>query len=173
MINYYSLNSYQKINYIVQNVQTFTAILGIIGSILNICVFRRARFRHVSYSIYFIVMSCSDIIMMAHSFRHWSRFVLGYNLDLVHQFFCSFNDYQPIVAACTSFFLLTVIAFDRMVTIVYHNRLSLVKKRWFQFTLIVAVVIYALLVHLKMPLNYRLIQINQTYSVKCLNYDSI
>lgn len=162
MIDYYSLNFYQKVNFIVQNIQTFSAILGIIGSILNICVFLRPRLRRASYSIYFIAMSCADIVMMAHTFRHWSRFILGFDMDAINQFFCSFNEYQPFVAGYTSLWLLTVIAFDRMINIVYHNRLIIFKKRWFQLALTATVLIYCLLVHIKLPLNFRLILVNQT-----------
>lgn len=162
MIDFSSLNFYEKVNYIVQNIQTLAAILGIIGSALNILVFwRSSRLRRVSYSTYFIAMSFADIIMMAHTFRHWSRIVLGFDLDLLGPFFCSFNEYQPIVAGYTSIWLLTVIALDRMVSIVYPNKHAVFKKRWFQFALISLVVVYCSLIHIKLPLNFRLIKLDQ------------
>lgn len=162
MLDFNSLHYEQKVNYIVQNVQAFIAVFGIIGNVLSICVFLRKRFRQFSYSFYSIIMACFDIVVLLHSIRHWAALVLEADIDLVAPFLCSVGEYQPYVCITVSLWLLALISLDRLLTIQYTNRFKLFKKRWFQATLAACLLIYSLLLHIQLPLYYKLTAVNGT-----------
>lgn len=104
-------------------------------------------------------MAISDTISLMHTFRHWSRTVLGFNIDLISVGLCTLNCYQRYIADHTSIWLLTLICADRFFSIVYQNRFNLFKKRSFQITMVIAVVIFSALININMPLNYQLKEI--------------
>ena len=132
VLNYYNLNTLQQLNYIFQNIQVLVGIFGIIGNVLNITVFMRKRFKNLSFSFYNIVLGVIDIIVLLHTFRHWAAFMFDADIDLVSQFFCTIDEYQPLIASHCSLLVLTLISVDRLITIAYPNRLNVIKKKWFQ-----------------------------------------
>ena len=133
LLNYYSLNYYQQLTYIFQNLQIVVAAIGIVGNVLNFVVFMRKRFSNFSFSFYSKIMVVTDIIVLLHSFRHWAAFMFDDgNIDLVAQFFCTIDEYQPYVTSFISLWLLSLISVDRLITIAYPNRFNVIKKKWFQ-----------------------------------------
>lgn len=160
----------QRAKVVIMNLQVVIAFFGIIGSILTICVFRQKRLKNSSYSAYFRTIAVFDCIVVVHSFRHWARVILGYNIDLVSPILCKLNEYQPYVAANSQLWLLTVILADRLVTVVYHNQMTFFKKRWFQRLLVSTVLVYCSLVHLILPLNFELKLKKVVLSSYSLNY---
>lgn len=149
-------NIYQEISLIVVNLQALIGALGIVGNLLTYFVFQRKRLKNASYSLYYRTVAILNCLVLAHTFRHWIRIVFGFDLNLVSRFFCITNEYQPHVAGLSSLWLLTVVLFDRLVAVVYHNKLVVLKKRWFQYTVIAIVIIYSGIIHSIMPLKYRL-----------------
>lgn len=156
IINFSDLNYYQRVNYVFVNIQALIGIVGIVGNVLTYCVFARKRLRNASYSFYSRALVIIDSSLLVHTFRHWARFTLDFNLDLVSSFLCKIDEFLPHSAGIASLWLLTVILTDRLVTIINHNQETVFKKKWFQASLVTAVVIYSVLLHIMMPLNYRL-----------------
>ena len=163
----YMKNYYQQLNYIFQNVQILFGFLGIVNQLLIICVFHRKRLRNHSYAFYSITMACFDLIACLHTFRHWAAFMFDANLDLVAQFFCAIGEYQPYAAGTSSLWILVLVSLDRLVTIVYPNRLQLIKKRWFQAVLVMIVIVCNLLIHIQLPLYYTLQTLNDSNRTVC------
>lgn len=159
MLDFNTLNGYQKATYVFQHLQAFVSLLGVIGNLLIICVFCRRSLRKYSYSFYSKAMAVSDIIVVSHSFRHWARFMFDADIDLVAPFLCSINEYQPYVTVGLSLWILFLISIDRLVTIVYPNRFKLLKQRWCQALLVVAVTIINMAIFIEMPLNYSIVSI--------------
>lgn len=136
LLNYYNLNYLQQLNYIFHYLQIVISIIGIIGNVLNMIVFMRKRFANLSFSFYNKVLGVIDIIVLLHSFRHWAAYMFDSDIDLVSQFFCTIDEYQPLIASHCSLLLLTLISVDRLITIAYPNRFNIIKKKWFQSILI-------------------------------------
>lgn len=151
-----STSVYKKISFVVMNMQACVGFIGIMGSILSICVFSRKPLKNSSYSMYFRVMAIIDCIVLIHVYRHWARVMLGFDIDLYSPLLCKLNEYQPFVAAHIQLWLYTIILADRLVIVVYHYKFTFVKKRWFQQLVIAIVFVYCLLTHLIMPFNYEL-----------------
>lgn len=162
MKNFQNLNLYQKLNFICVSIQAFLGLIGIASNILAIFVLKKKTLNSYPYSLYWRIMACSDILILLHTFRHWTNFVLDFDLNLVSTFFCKTNDYQPFVASCLSTWLLALISFDRLSAIVYPRRFKTLKKRWFQIILVLILITYSLLVNIQLPIYYRLEERNDT-----------
>ena len=161
MLDFNSLTSFQKGTYIFQHLQAAFSLIGVLGNILVICVFSRRSLKKYSYSFYSKAMAISDIVVLCHSFRHWARFMYNADIDLVSPFLCAINEYQPYVTVCLSLWILMLISIDRLATVVYPNRLKIIKERWCQAALVALVTIVNLLIFLEMPLNYTIVTIPQ------------
>lgn len=166
MLNFENLNNYQKISFTFIQIQAVIGIIGIIANLLTILVFAHKRLKHTSYSVYYRAMAAFDTFLLLHTFRHWLRFNLGFDLDILSPILYKFGEYQPHVAGHTSLWLLTVILVDRLIIIVYRNRIRLIKQRFFQIILIFIIFFYSSLLHLILPFNYELthekVQFNST-----------
>ena len=160
--NMVDANFYELGNSLSKHVQALIGLVGIITNTLAIFVFEQKKLKKHSYSIYWKLKACSDSLLLLHTFRHWARYFLNVDIDLISPLFCRFNEYQPYVAANISLWLETLITFDRFVTIVNPNRLQLVKHRPFQIATISLIVLYSFLLPINLPLNFRLIEVNGT-----------
>ena len=158
----------KNINYILVNIQAVLGLLGIAGNVLTICVFSRPSLKNYSYSFYWRIMAFSDIILLIEAFKNWSYFVFdisGSYSMLIHIYYCIFGDFLTYWTGYVTVWLHTIISIDRLLIIAYPNRLLIFRKRWFQLTLVLILVIYSGLLNLRMPLNYRLETVNSTSNI--------
>ena len=161
MANYESMNYYQKLTFIFQNIQLVIAIIGIIGGILNICVFSRKALKSVSFSFYMKAISLCNIIASIYTIRK--------NLDTESIFFCKTDDYQAISVAL---WLINVISVDRMTTFVYSNnhRLQIFNKKWFKVAILLILIVCALIII--MPLKNEIPLVTGSTIQMCMSPDS-
>lgn len=153
--------SIKELCVLIQNLQLIVGIIGIVGNILTIFVFRRKALRDYSYSFYIRSMAFSDTVMLTHTIKHWFALVLNLDIELTSPIICILSEYQPFVAGTFSIWMITLISIDRLAAVVYPNRTPpIIKQRWFQATLVAILLIYSLLTHLILPLNYELIELN-------------
>lgn len=152
------MSVYKNIVYVFQNIQLVIAIIGIVSNMLAICVFSSRRLSQASYSVYFRLVALIDCFILAHAFRLWLKFVNEFDLDVLGSFWCKTNNYLPYSFAQTSLWLMTVILLDRLLIVIFrnNNRLSFLKQRWFQISVFLFFLVYSLLVHSIMPINYQL-----------------
>lgn len=162
MDRFANLDKYQKIAFVSQNVQVVLGIIGIIGNMLAFAVFLRKPFRKNSYAFYFRLLSWTESFVLLHTFRHWTRVVLGMDLNLVGALCCRLNEFHPFVSAATSNWLRILILTDRCIQIIYPNKFKFIKTRLFQIGAVLLIVTYNVSLHIKLPLNYRLESINST-----------
>ena len=176
MLNYNSLNINQQVTFIFQCIQFLVGLIGIIGNIIVFIVFSRPNLKKHSYSFYCRVLAIIDIGVFIFTFKNWASYVLEANLDIVSPFFCSINLFLIYILGGQSILMLTFITADRMLTIVYMNRFSFLKKRWFQWLIIFIGVVYNVLLNLMLPINNRLIEIdlgtNSSQSIKLCFLDT-
>ena len=160
MLNYSNLNIYQQVTYIFQCIQLIVSVIGIIGNILEFIVFSRPNLKKHAYSFYCRVMAIIDIGVLVFSLKNWASYVLEANLDIVSPFFCSISQLVIYTLVGQSILTLTFITADRMLTIVYSNRITFLKKRWFQWLIIFIGIVYNVLINLMPLINIRLVEID-------------
>lgn len=150
------LNTYQKTTVILINLQALIGLIGIVGNMLTFCVFLRKPLRKHSYSFYFRIMSWTDTFIIVVTFRHWLRIVLNVDLDLLGPLFCRLNEYQPYLVASTTIWLRNLILFDRVIRVVYPAHFAVIRRKRFQITAVSIIFVSSALLHILIPLNYRL-----------------
>lgn len=149
------MRKYDELIVIFQNLQAIIGFIGIVGNIINIVVFSRKSFQKYSYSFYHQAMSFNDILLLAHTFRYWLALVLNLEVNSSSVVTCLINDYHLYVAISVSLWLRTIILIDQINSIVYLNRFKLLRKQWFQVTLVALVVLLSFILHLTFAFNPR------------------
>ena len=160
-----STNSvYENVMLVFGYFELVIGLVGVIGNILVIIVFSRQSLRNYTYSFYSRAMAISDICLMSFPIIDWVGSNLGANLLMVSQMFCKIIEFMPPFFGLFSLNMLTLIAIDRMVTIVYPKRFLVMKKLWFQCLMIVIAILIVLSTSIITALNYDLIELNQPNS---------
>ena len=153
-------DDYKIVNTVFKFIQAPIGLIGIVCNILAILVFQRKQLKKYSYSFYWKCLACLEILILLHTFRHWTRHFLNFDIDLISPFFCRFNEYQPFVAGTAAICVESLITLDRFFTIIHGKRFKIVKQRSFRFVSISVIIIYSLLLNIGLPINYRLDQIS-------------
>ena len=168
MLDFNILNYYQRVTYIFKWLIGILGFIGVISNILAICVFSRKSLRKYSYSFFCVIMAISDVFLLLHLFRHWASYLLQADLSSSSQFFCTMDTYTENTAATFSLWMLTVISFDRLFTVVYPNRFQIFKKRWFQVLIVVVLLVYNIAINLPLAIGYQIVNyyINPYVSIK-------
>lgn len=152
MLDFSQLSSVSRVKYVFKYISILIAILGIPCNILTFTIFLRRRFRTHTFSFYMRVTCVVDSIVLAHSFRHWAADVLEANIDLVADLLCRLNEYCLLfVNASVSVWILVLIAFDRLVTIAFPLRFSILKKRIFQASVVTGIYVFSFLLYIPTP----------------------
>ena len=139
-------------------------IIGFIGNVFVIIVFSRKSLRKYSYSFYCLIMAISDICFLSYTFKDWSAQIFGAKLELVGTLICKIVFLLPSYFDDFSTHILTIISIDRMISIVYSRRFTIIKKRWFQSLVVAIVALLVLSRHLILPIYANIIEVNQTNS---------
>ena len=155
---------YDRILSAFQYIQFVFGIIGAIGNVLVIIVFSQKSLRKYAYSFYCLIMAISDIGFMSYTFIDWIGFNFGAKLELVGTFFCKIVYLIPSFFADFSTHLLTIIAIDRMISIVYSRRLLFIQKRWFQSLIVAISALFVMSKHIILPLYSNIIEIPITNS---------
>ena len=89
-------------------------VLGIIGNLFNIVIFRRKKFRSNSCSLYFIAYSINNIMSLTNGLLLWSL-LFGFQFDLENTsvIFCKIRRYFTHVCFLLSSCLLTTASINR------------------------------------------------------------
>ena len=152
----FNVSEYEGLRKAFKFIQAPIGLIGIVCNILAILVFQRKQLKMYSYSFYWKCLACFENLILLHTFRHWTRNFLNFDIDLITPFFCRFNEYQPFVFGTAAICVESLITLDRFLTIIYGKRFNILNQRSFRFVSISAIIIYSLLVNISLPLNYQL-----------------
>lgn len=140
--------------------------LGVLSNTLAFAVFMRKEMRKFSFSFYFKIMAISDIIALIMPFRHWAEFVFKYQqIENQSPFVYKMYQFSYHVASSISMWTLSLIAFDRMLTIVFPRKFPLLKKRSIQIVLVSIVCIVCLALYVYQPIVIKYLVISDNFKV--------
>ena len=167
MNSFDTLNKYQKLTLISQNLQFFIGFIGIVCNAFSYVIFLRKPLRNHSYAFYSRILALTEIFILIHTMRHWIRIVLKFDMDLLGPLFCRFSEYQPFVFGSTSIWLRNVILIDRVIRIAYPDHSRIIRRKWFQVTLVLILFASSALLHLILPLYQRFERIKSSNYFIC------
>ena len=150
---------YLKIRFIFEYILFTVGIIGVIGNVFVIIIFSRQSLRKYSYSFYCVIMAISDIFFLANIFIDWTSYNFGADLLTVGPVFCKLVSIIPYYFADFSIHLLTIIAIDRMISIVYPKLFLVIKKRWFQSLIVAIMALIVLSTNIIVPIYSNIIEI--------------
>lgn len=157
-----NVGGYESQIFVIQTLHWILCLVGIFGNSLVICVFSRPTFKNNSFSFYSRVLCLSDTALLLHLIIHISIDFIDKNYELFSPKFCLTRYFVGYVFGTNSLWLLTIVSIDRLIVIGYPNsQLSIIQKRWFQFTLVFLVFCYSVFVNINVPLNYQFEVIRQ------------
>ncbi|CAF2498788.1 unnamed protein product [Rotaria sp. Silwood2] len=145
-------------------------VIGIIGSIFNLIVFCRKKFRSNSCSIYFIAYSINNFMNLTVGLFIWSL-TLGFNLDLEYRLvpYCKIRRYFTHVNYLLSSVLLTMASINRyarvrqaQLTENRHRYITLCERRT-TYIIIIVTIIFCLLVNIHIPILFEIVD-NDCYA---------
>jgi hypothetical protein len=128
----------------------------LIGNLFTFVIYSRKSFRKWPFSLYMRALNISDSFGAILFLRLVYRIGYGIELNITHQFFCTFSYYSICSVTVMSAYLLCIFSFDRTATIVFANKFGFLKKRWFQIGAIVTIVVYALIAYIGIPIMSQL-----------------
>lgn len=137
--------------YVLQYSMVVISTVGIILNILTYLVFQRKRFKKTSFSFYFKALIISDILMLVFNYRVFLNILYKISLDNMNQFLCKFLEYTGYIIGSVNVWIVSLILFDRLVSIVFLQRLSFIKTRMFHFGSVLAVITVSALIYIPMP----------------------
>lgn len=149
----FNFNIYIQISIVIQHIAGVVSLLGVAGNTLVFGLFSRPALRKHTYSFYCQAKSISDTLLLLDAVNNWFTTLAMVSIASQSQLLCTIVTYSRHVANTTGVCLLVVISLDRLLTVVYPNRFPIVKKRTFQFSLVLGVVAYSFLVNIIVPFN--------------------
>ncbi|CAF0938162.1 unnamed protein product [Rotaria sp. Silwood1] len=137
--------------------------IGMIGSIFNLIVFCRKKFRSNSCSIYLIAYSINNFMNLTVGLFIWSL-TLGFNLDLEYKIviYCKIRRYFTHVNYLLSSCLLTMASINRyarvrqaQLTENRHRYIALCKRRT-TYIIVILTITFCLLVNIHIPIFFEI-----------------
>ena len=132
-------------------VQAVIIGIGLIGNLLSIIIFSRKAFRSNSISTYCIAlsivqcMSLTQLIVAIHS--------LAYKINLSDQSdsLCKFFNSIPAFLSGMQPWIMVAFALDKLLCM-RAKRIAILKKKWFQWSVVVAIALVNTAIYINMPI---------------------
>jgi hypothetical protein len=165
----------QKVTYIFKNFQFALCLAGIVGNFYTFLVLSRQRFATFTFPFYAKLMAITDSLVLIIAINNWTSFMLKLDLmQLPSPVLFKIASYLEVTSSGISLWLLVSISFDRFLTITRYNTTTasqIIKTLKFRLTLIGIVLIWNSLIHLPMPLNISLTNMNCSEASNASNYN--
>lgn len=153
MVDYSDMSTYKIVTQIFMHLAFIECLIGIVANSLTFVVFSRKRFKSTSFSFYLRLNVLMDTVILVKSILQWTGVVFEFYIEDVSIVFCKLQGYSYRVAFTSSTWLLSLIAFDRLITIKYPYRFSYLKKRRLQIILTSIIVAISMGFYVLMPLS--------------------
>lgn len=148
--------NYEEITTNFLRIQILMCTLGLLCNSITIKIFFRKSLRKYTFSFYCRILVFIDSLLLAHVLIHSVIIVsnavqpkIGHvSCFLVLMFFCSIKDFLGLTLGTMSLLMLTLISFDRFITIVYPKQFLIFTQRWFQIILVLIVILYSFLANI-------------------------
>lgn len=123
-------DSLKQASIILEYIKAAISVIGIVLNILAFLVFRRKKFKKIAFAKYFKIKLIADTFSLIHSFNDLSDYVFDRSLENVpNEILCKSVDYCLYVCWSISSWSFGLISFDRFVSIVFHNKYYIMKRK--------------------------------------------
>ena len=136
--------------------------IGMIGNVLSIVIFLRKTFRNNSISTYCIALSLSEILAFTQLIS--DIYFLAYNVFLADQSdsLCKFFYTVPTFLGGIQPWIMVAFAVDKLLCM-RVNSMSILKKKWFQWSVVAAIVLFHMALYIYIPILIKRLEIFPGY----------
>lgn len=138
--------------------------IGLVGNLLTIIVFLRKTFRNNSISTYCISLAIVEsftLIQLIDDIRY-----LRYNVNLSNQIevFCKLLYTNGMLLTSIPPWIMVAFSLDKLLSM-RTRQIAILKKKWFQLSLVAAIVIFKIAFYIYIPILIRLGEIFPSYFI--------
>lgn len=141
-------------------------IIGLFGNLISILVFLRKAFRNNSIGTYFIAMAIFESFMVNELIINIGKTFFNVDLADLSDAMCKITFYVPVLYASVPAWILVAFSIDNLLSMRLRSY-SILKKKWFQLSLVAANVLIHILMFIYVPLYYKRVESNSTGSFSC------
>ena len=132
-----------------------TMTIGLIGQILSILIFSRKTFRNNSISTYCIALSTNEFLSLFRFAINISVIVYSASPADQSDALCKVFNYFPAINSAIQSGLLVAFSVDKLLSM-RINPIPILKKKWFQWSIVAGIVIFNILFFLEIPILIKL-----------------
>lgn len=148
-----NLFNYSTITFAINILNVIILCLGICGNSITCLVFSQKRFKKSSFAFYFRILALADTMQLFNTFFKWLEFFLDFSIFNRTYIGCKLGYYLYVVFSLISPWILFIISFDRLTTIVIGlHTIGIFKKRSFQITLVSLIFVYSFSLAIAIPI---------------------
>ena len=136
--------------------------IGFIGNVICIIVFSKKTFRNNSISTYCIALAIAECINITQFII--DIYLLAYNAYLMDQsdLFCKIAHINLILIHAIPPYMMIALSVDKLLTM-RTNSIALLKKKWFQWSIVAAIVLFHIALYMYFPIIVKRLEISPGY----------
>lgn len=127
MIDFNSISYSKKVTFLFHYFTIISSIIGLFFNLITFIIFSRKKFRKHSFAFYMRFKMLTDCYFLLQPFRFFFAFMFeNLNLSTSSNSLCKATEYFSYMSVSLSMWILALIGFDRLLTIVYPTRFRFV-----------------------------------------------
>ena len=135
-------------------IETIIIGIGFIGNILNTIVFLRKTFRSNSISTYCIALSIFELLTLTKFVLNIYSLAYNRNLPDESDTLCKFFYTAPTFLSGIQPWIMVVFSVDKLLSM-RMNSIAIIKKKWFQWSLVSAIVLINIGLFINIPISMK------------------
>ena len=135
----------------INTAQAITIGIGLIGNLISIIIFSRKTFRNNSISTYCIALSINEFFSLIRFSINIGTIAFNVNLLDQYDILCKGFSYISSIYSAVQPCILVAFSIDKLLSM-RTSQIPIIKKKWFQWSVVAAIVLFNLLFYLEMPI---------------------
>lgn len=129
-----------------------TTLMGLIGNILSFVVFSRQTFAKNSISTYCRALALAECFIVFQLVKDIGIYIFQYAPDLEINAMCKLFTFATVGLSSIPGWILVAFALDKLISVQNTSRFGFIKKKSFQYTVIVLIVTFNCLLYVEVPI---------------------
>ena len=153
-----------SITFAITTIEVVIIAIGLLGNLLSIIVFSRKTFRNNSISTYCIALSIVECITITIFISDIYNLVYNINLPDQSDALCKFVYSLGLYLNSFQAWLMVAFSVNKLLEM-RVNSIALVKKKWFQWSIVAGIVLFDIVFYIYYPILLRLREIFPGYTI--------
>ena len=158
------MSSEESFTFVTTSIQVVLIPIGFIGNIFTIMIFLRKTFRNNSISTYCISLAIVECLAIFEFVNDIGYFTSKIKLNDQSDAGCKFFSMNATLIASIPPFIMVAFSVDKLLNM-RTNSMQILKKKWFQWSLVAAIVLFHIALYICYPILLRRSEIFPGYFI--------